>query len=242
MENTHIQFLLQKAAQAPALAGIYIKSVSICAVRDLACEPILTITWSMPDGSAAIDAPTLSLPGVEASVISRPSDTAIELARELASPGEIEDAIMGAAWSLGSWDLCRIEHAPRPPDADWREARHGITCSFGRNGYVICGQPLVTGDHAGDEVCEIAARDGYITWRFVPLALATKIARARWAGKDTTLQPDCIRIGSPGSYRGKWWHPTTPGTGNEHQYQLGRGNHSNRSKTSAERRAPRSRE
>lgn len=229
MHAAYINAILQKAAQAPALAGIYIKSVCICTVRDTLSDPVLTITWSMPDHSAAVDSAALSLPGVSASIISRPSDTAIMLPRGLANPAEIEDAVMGAAWSLGAWDLCRIESAPLAHGSDWTEMRYGITSSFGHSPVVIAGQSLIVGHSAPDRDCEIAARDGYITWRFVPLALATPTARRRWAGKDKTLLADCTRLGEPGGYRGKWMHPTEPRTANEHQYQLGRSNHGNRS-------------
>lgn len=237
MQASYISAVLQKAAQAPALAGIYIHSVRICAVRDWTHEPILTILWSMPDHSAAIDAPAMSLPGVSAIIISRPSDTAIELQRALASPAEMEDAVIQAAWTLGAWDMCRLETAPLARGRSWSDPGCGIGTSFGHSDYVIAGQSLIVGDSAHERVCEIAAADGYITWRFVPLCLATPIARRRWGSKDSTLQPDCTRIGEPGPHRGKWWHPTEPLTGNEHQYQLGRGNHGNRSKAGKERRA-----
>jgi hypothetical protein len=237
MQAATILAALQRAATGPALAGINIKTVQIAAVRDWTHNPLMTITWSMPDASAAIASAELSLPGVQASVISRPSDTAIMLDRGLASPGEIEDAVIGAAWTLGAWDLIRLEHAPLAACEEWQENRHGINCSFGRNGYTINGQELVTGDQADDDTCELAASVGYVLWRFVPLHLATRIARQRWASKDKTLLPDCTRAGVPGSYRAPWCCPTEPRTANEHQYQLGRANHGNRAKASQDRRA-----
>lgn len=230
MQASYLTAVLQKAAQAPAFAGIYVHSVSLSAVSDWLRDPVLTIVWSMPDHSAAIESAALSLPGVSATILSRPSDTSMLLHRAFASPAELEDVVMGSAWSLGAWDLCRCEQAPLAADEDWRSARHGLASSFGHNAYVIAGQPLVTGDRAPDEDCEIAAREGYIDWRFVPLALATPTARQRCGAKDKTLQADCTRPGEPGGYRGKWMHPTTPRTANEHQYRLGRGNHGNRSK------------
>lgn len=237
MQANIISAVLQKAAQAPALAGIYIKSVSISAVRVLSHDPILTITWSMPDSSAYIDAPGLSIPGASASIISRPSDTTMSLPREMASPADIEDVVIADAWALGAWDLCRIEGAPLPAGANWPESRYGLAGAFGRCDISIAGQPLSAGTRATAHVCEIAARDGYVTWRFVPLTLATPTARRRWAGKDTTLQQDCTRLGEPGGYRGQWRHPVEPHTAREQQYRLGRGNHGNRSKSGQGRKA-----
>lgn len=235
MQTQTILSALRRAAQAPALAGIHIKSVSICAVCCWRHDAVLTITWSMPDSGSSIQVP--SLPEVTATALSRPSDTAILLARNLTTPAEIEDAVMSAAWSLGAWDLCRIESPPLPAGTDWHEARYGVAVGFGRNPYTIMGRSMIAGDYAEDEVCATAARDGYITWRFVPLALSTLIARQRWGAKDTTLQADCARSGEPSHYRGRWWHPQTPGQANEHQYQLGRGNHGNRSNAGKERKA-----
>ena len=235
MQAAHITAALQKAAQSPALAGIYVKSVSICAVRNIDSNPVMTITWSMPDHSAAVDAASLSSFGVSASMVTRPSDTVVLLPRGLTNPAEVEDAVMGAAWLLGAWDLIRIESAPLAHGADWRESRYGITSRFGRLDHAIAGQPLTAGTGAADIDCEIAARDGCITWRFVPLALATPTARQQWVGKDKTLAADCTRPGVPGWRLGQWMHPADPGTAHEHQYRLGRANHGNRSKKSAER-------
>lgn len=218
---------LRRAARAPAMAGIYIKSVSLSATKQWQYDAVMSITWSMPDKDAAIEG--ASLPGVIASVLSRPADTSILLPRALASSGEeIEEAVIEAAWVLGAWDICRIERPPLPAGADWHEAKYGIPANFGRNMYTIMGQPLVIGEYAQDDVIALAARDGYITWRFVPLAMATPIARQRWGTKDSTLQPDCTRLGAAGHYRGAWHHPATPGHESEHQYQLGRSNHGNR--------------
>lgn len=236
MQAATILAALQKAAKAPAMAGIYLKSVDLSAVHDWVHDPVMCITWSMPDHGAAIDAPAVSLPGVSASILSRPSDTTMLLPRDLASPDELESAVMGAAWTLGAWDVRRIEHAPLPQNVDWRQARHGLVGDFGRNPYTIAGQPLAVGEAADDVVCELAAAHGWITWAFVPLAISTPSARKRWGSKDRTLQPDCTRAGVVGSARAKWWYPAAPHTANDHIYQLGRGNHGNRSKTSQERR------
>jgi hypothetical protein len=237
MQAANILAALQNAATAPALAGIYVKNVAISIARPVEHDAVLTIVWSMPDNSAAIQSPDMSMPGVQASVVSRPADTVMRLDRALASPAEIEDAVIACAWTVGAWDLARLESGPLPAGADWREPRYGLATSLGHNAYVINGRPLAAGYSAPVEACEVAAHTGLVTWRFVPLALATPTARQRWAPKDSTLLDDCTRDGEPHGYRGKWMHPTLPATGAEHQYQLGRGNHGNRSKASRERRA-----
>lgn len=222
MQAAYIKAALQRAAHAPAMAGISIKSVSVAATRDSQHDPVMTIVWSMPDSGAAIDAPRLSMPGVSCSMISRPADTAVLIDRDGDSPAEIEDALMAVAWELGAWDMCRDERPPLPDGATWRESRYGVGADFGVNDSIIMGHKLVAGARAPDVVCSIAASDGYVVWRFIPLAMATPTARRLWGHKDSTLQPDCTRAGKPGNHRGAWFNPQTPGMANEHQYQLGR--------------------
>jgi hypothetical protein len=229
MQTAILLAALQRAAQAPALAGIYIKSVEIAAVDDAAHDPVLVITWSMPDHTAAISSAALSSPGVAATVLSRPADSVLRLTRESASLGEIEDAVFEAAWQLGAWDMVRLERPPLRPCATWREAGNGVAVSFGRNPYLIDGQPLQMGAAVPDELLDLAARAGYVTWRFVPLALSSPTMRRMWAHKDRTLAgSDATRNTTPGHQRARWAHPTEPGTAAEHQYRFGRGNHGSR--------------
>ena len=234
MQVDDILATLHRAAQAPSLAGIYIKSVCIAATYRHSSDAVLTITWSMPDWSAAIEG--TALPGTTADILSRPSDTAIALDRQAATVPELEEMLLSLAWQTGAWDFVRTEQPPLADPTDWRASRHGVANNFGINDYVIAGQPMVTGD-AAPESARIAASTGYVIWRFVPLAFATPTARSRWGLKDKTLQPGCTRVGVTGSYRAPWHHHATPGYGNEHQYQLGRANHGNRSKSSIERNA-----
>lgn len=237
MQAAIILAALQKAAQAPAMAGIYVKTVDLAATYDWEHRPVMTIVWSMPDASSWVDASqAYHRAGIQASMMVRPSDTAILLDRALASPKEIDDVMLNAAWQLGAWDLVRLERAPLHPGADWQDPGCGIPSSFGY-GYVVGDHPLVTGDQADDETCEQAATHGYITWRFVPLALATPTAKTRWASKDKTLQSDCTRHGAPGAFRARFYNPSQPGTAHEHQYQLGRANHGNRGRADQGRRA-----
>lgn len=226
---------LHRAAIAPALAGIYIKSVTVAATRDPHHDVWITITWSMPE--VDIDFPTQGLPCVTATQTSRPSEIAARLPREMRAPSEIEDEILNVAWRLGAWDVVRCETAPLATGGDWREARHGISMNFGCNPYIIAGQAILTGEPAPDELCARAARDGYVHWRFKPLALAAPAMRRLWHQKDRTLDAACRRDGDPRDYRAAWRNPDEPHTAAEHVYQLGRSNHGNRGKTTKDRRA-----
>lgn len=170
-----------------------------------------------------IEAPGPQLPGVTATFAARPADTVIAVPAELASPAELEESILQTAYELGAWDVCRLESPPLPDGADWREARYGVASAFGRAPQLnILGGLLQTGDTASDNVCEQAAREGYTSWRFVPLALSEPFRRVRWGGLDTTLAPDCTRSGAQPFKQSRFWHPGASGYGHEHQYQFGR--------------------
>lgn len=232
MQN--IKSRLMAATKAPAIAGIYIKSVSVSATYSTAHAPVLTVVWSMPDHGFVSEA--VSLPGVEATVYSRPSDTTIVLYRDGLAPSDIEDIVLEAAWQFGAWDVVRSERAPMQSPDDWRMSRYGITSSFGRDTMAVLGQPLTQGDGVPDVAMEEAARDGFVTWRFIPLSLATPTARSRWGDRDKTLNATCQRDGVPPISRGSWTRPREPQTAHDHIYQLGRAPHGNRSKSSRERR------
>lgn len=218
-----------KAATA-RLAGHYAKSIEIAALY-LSSQVAATITWSIPVAYSESDE---AVPGVEQSRKVRPSDTCILIGTGSAS--EIEAQVLSAAWSLGAWNVRRIESAPLADPSQWADNRYGIVIRFGRGGYVIDGQSTISGDRAAEQVVQRAAHDGYVHWQFVPLALSTPIMRKQWGGKDRTLADDCTRGArriAPQLLAGK----QQIGQGHEHIYQLGQANHGNRSKSNAARRA-----
>jgi len=228
-----ISAALQNAARAPAMAGVFVKSVRIAVTYS--CDAILTVTWSWPEHGER-ERPS-TIPGVAALVASRPSDQTVALVLPGPTVHEVERSVLVSAWELGAWDVRRIEHAPLADPTQWAESRHGLAVDFGANHVAIAGQALQAGDRAEDAVIQAAASDGWVSWSFVPLSLATRLMRERWGGKDKTLQADCSRvIPLPPLRLGEWRQPE-PGRAHEHIYQLGRSNHGNRSKAAKERRA-----
>ena len=210
--------VLQKAAQGPRLGGIYITSVALSAVHDWTHDVVLTIVWSMPHASAAIDTPGASLPGVRATSVSRPSDTCIVLARDLLSVDELETIMLQAAWETGAPELRRLERSPLPAGA--RSTRYGLDGDFGVNTHTIAGQPLSTGSCANDETLALAAQHGWVTLRFCPASLADARYLQRCMDADHGLQHDGSRPGVVGGARAQWYTPHEPGTGHEHIYDM----------------------
>lgn len=216
--------ILDDAARAPAMAGIYIKSVSVSALYHLLDQFWVTISWTMPDVRSAIEPPGLSLPGVKTSAVLRPSDTAMVLHAPELSPGELEaEVLLPLAWRLGAWDIVRSERAPLAADQDWRDSKHGLLCHFGRNSQAIDGVPLIAGARASDEICATAAKEGWVTWRFVPLALSSPAMQEKWRGADGTLEDaDCIRRTKTPAYRlPRFSRPTEKNTAADCIFEMG---------------------
>lgn len=235
MNAAAILAALQEAASATAIGGVNVKSVRLAATAQPAHPAIMVITWSMPELASIERAGPL--PGIHESVIERPQDLAIPMERAGATVHDIESAALGAAWHLGAWDVRRTENAPLHDPGQWDADRYGLPPDFGRCGYRIGERALVRGTGADDHVLQYAARHGWITWIFIPLALATPLARARWGKKDTTLDAACQRSQSMPGIRRADLHRMQPGYGHEHIYQLGRANHGNRSRVNQSRRA-----
>ena len=152
----------------------------------------------MPDGHSVIKPP-----GVKTPTVLRTSDTAMVLHAPELSPGELEaDVLLPLAWRLGAWDIVRSERAPLAADQDWRDSKHGLLRHFGRNSQAIDGVPLIVGARASDEICATAAKEGWVTWRFVPLALSSPAMQEKWHDEDVTLEDvDCIRRTETPAYR-----------------------------------------
>lgn len=228
-----IAAILKQAASAPALAGVFVKSVRVASTYR--GDAIATITWSWPEHGEA-SRPS-GMPGVSMTVAARPSDTTLALVLPGPTVHEAEHEVLAAAWGLGAWDVRRIEHSPLADPAQWREARYGLASDFGINLVTIAGQPIQAGDRAPTADVRAAASDGWVSWSFVPLALSSRTMRERWGAKDKTLDMDCSRTILIPPMRLAEWHQPEPGYAHEHIYQLGRSNHGNRSKASRERRA-----
>lgn len=229
-----LRTLLEAQAQAMRLAGYPIKSIRLASLYRPA-PTVLTITWGMPD--VWLDQPGAPA-GVRASSVTRPADTCILLPapERLHS---LEADVLAAAWQLGAWDVARLERARLANPDEYLQSRYGLSEDFGINAYTILGQPITTGDTAPDAQIREAAKQGWLIWRFVPLALSASLTRKTWGVKDRTLTDleSCRRTPRVIEPYRLFGPVTDPGTAHDHIYTLGRGNHGNRSKKSSERRA-----
>lgn len=228
-----LRTLLEAQAQAMRLAGYPIKSIMLASLYRPA-PTFLTITWGMPEiWLDATEAPN----GVRASSVTRPADTCIALPAP-SRLHNLEAEVLAAAWELGAWDAVRLEKSPLSNPGDHLASGHGLAAAFGVNSHVIMGQPITTGDVAEEAQIKEAAENGWLIWRFIPLALSAPTTKKIWGQKDRTLNDAdaCRRTPRVINPQQLYGPITEPGTAHEHIYQFGRGNHGNRSKKNEGRR------
>jgi hypothetical protein len=116
--------------------------------------------------------------------------SALQLTQGWEGLEELDDQMLDAAWQLGAWELTREER--RGCNDVGASAREALECrqAFGDD-------PLAPGSEAHlvaeapdrADLLAIAARLGYVQWRFRP------VAQGLWrdAGQDDSLAPDGSR-------------------------------------------------
>ena len=199
------------------MGGIYPESISVSSTYDFERDIVLTVLWSMPTIKHDVDNDM----GLKKSVASRPANTTLKL-DTLDGYKSIESILIATAWTLGAFDLCRLEKSPINTTADPYDPRYGLAVDFAATNMDLDGTPLFIGDRADNKTIEQAANDGYIVWRFVPLALCKPDKIKKCLTIDATLNSDASRPGQPCFNLAKWYRPRQPGLGHEHQYQFGK--------------------
>ena len=208
---------IEAAARPYAMAGIYPYAVWPASLYRPMSHIWCTITWTMPH--ATIEAPQYALPGVRAEICEAPPDTVLAIPVGSVSPAEIEEAVLHVAWETGAWEARRIESGPRP--IGWRGSHWGPS-AFQAAGVSHFGRLDAEGVEAADWMREQSARDGYLEWLFVPVAMNhSSLYRQRHLQKDASLRADCTRQPRAGTRMFDFVRPRGD-IGAEHIYQFGR--------------------
>ena len=104
---------------------------------------------------------------------------------------QLDQAALDAGWELGAWDVARAERpACTRPGADSAEALECLKAFGAFPGAGNAGEPVVVSDAPdADELLNVAARRGYVTWTFRP------VHGGIWrdVADDATLRPDGTR-------------------------------------------------
>ena len=101
---------------------------------------------------------------------------------------------MEAAWELGAWDMARIERIScLRPGADTSES---VECqrAFGTYPYHLDGEPPIVAEAPdANDLVEVAARSGYLTWVFRPVSggIWRPVADDQTLEADGRRKPPC---------------------------------------------------
>jgi len=144
------------------------------------------------------------------------SDTVLTWAEKSLDKADLE--MVTAAWFMGAWNVLRIWHPPLGANADPLAPHHGLVSLFDlSDAYTVRTRPMGAPDELPNPklLIEIAARDGWITWKFRPTLRSLRIG-GRVAARDVTLERDGTRIGPIPCQQ------QPPAYGERLVYQLGR--------------------
>ena len=158
--------ILERIEEQIAASGLPLVGITLAAVPCPDTPVILTLHWHgfINEKLAAVEqAETVSYTPVPSS--------ALQLNDRWRDLIAVDCAAMEAAWELGAWDVARAE---RPgclrPGASSTEALECLQ-AFGSFPFGINGNQVVVADAPdADELVQLAASRGYLTWLFRPVS------------------------------------------------------------------------
>lgn len=112
---------------------------------------------------------------------------------------------MEAAWELGAWDMARIERKPcLRIGADTSESFECLQ-AFGNYPFQIDGETaFISNTPDVEDLVEVAARSGYLTWTFRPVrgGLWKSVSDDATLDDDGRRKPPCPYLSEPTSHGG----------------------------------------
>ena len=183
--------LIDRIEDQMSATGLPLVSITLAAVPCPDTPIILTLHWH-----GFVREKLADVQGAGVVAYNPVPSSALQVNERWDDVAKVDQATLDAAWRLGAWDVARAE---RPPCARKGAAqREPIEClqAFGAYPYGVNGQQLVVSDAPdSDELLELAARRGYLCWKFRP------VSGGIWnngpaASEDATLSPDGRRAGA----------------------------------------------
>jgi hypothetical protein len=112
----------------------------------------------------------------------------------------LDMAAMETAWELGAWDMARLERVScLRPGADSYESLECLR-AFGNYPYQLDGNsPFLSETPDADNLVDVAARSGYLTWIFRPVrgGLWKAVADDQTLEADGRRKPPCPYLSQP---------------------------------------------
>ncbi len=167
--------------------GLPVVAVSLTAVPRANTPVLLAVHWH---GFAKRDTPRSQPSAPPQDTLASIPGTAMQLSESWSRMANLDDAMLGAAWQLGAWDLVREER--RGCNTAGASEQEALECRqafadhpFGEDADDF----MLTEAPDREELMHLGARVGYVRWLFRP------VKNGLWkdAGADDTLQADGSR-------------------------------------------------
>src|SRR5574342_641572 len=185
--------LVERIEQQVQATGLPLFAVTLAAVPCPDTPVILTLHWH-----GFIRHKLVEHENAETVAFTSVASSALQLNERWDDLLAVDLAAVEAAWELGAWDVSRAE---RPSCArPGAEAREGLECLQAFGAFPFGGhQAAVVDAPDADELLQVAARRGYLTWLFRPVrgGIWGEVADDRTLRPDGTREPPCPVIPVP---------------------------------------------
>jgi hypothetical protein len=180
--------VFDKVADQVQSMGLPVVAVSLTAVPRANTPVLLIVHWhgfakrraTRWREAAAPGEPMVPIPG-----------SALQLNEVWMSLGQLDDAMLQAAWHFGAWDLVREER--RGCNIAGASEQEALECrqAFAENPFAAQAEEFMLTDAPDrSDLMQLAAKVGYVRWQFRP------VKDGFWpqTGADDTLRPDGGRL------------------------------------------------
>jgi hypothetical protein len=187
--------LLERVEEQMSSTRLPLVAVTVAAVPYANTPIVLTLHWHglSPTRLAEVD-------GAQAISFRCVPSSALQINARWDDLEFLDMAAMEAAWELGAWDMARLERVPcLRPGADTYESLECLR-AFGTYPYDINGEPPFIAETPDvDDLVDVAARSGYLTWIFRPVrgGLWKSVADDQTLEADGRRKPPCPYLSEP---------------------------------------------
>lgn len=179
--------LIDRIEDQMAATSLPLVSITLAAVPCPDTPIILTLHWH-----GFLREKIADVEGAKTVAYTPVPSSALQVNERWGDVASVDQATLDAAWRLGAWDVSREER--RPCARKGATTKEPLEClqAFGAYPYGVNGQQLTVSDAPdSDELLTVAARRGYLCWKFRPVkgGIWNEVAA------DATLTPDGHREG-----------------------------------------------
>jgi hypothetical protein len=188
-------YLLERIEEQMFSTRLPLVAITVAAVPYANTPIVLTLHWHglSPTRLANVE-------GAQAIAYRSVPSSALQINARWDDLEYLDMATMETAWELGAWDVARLERVScLRPGADSYESLECLR-AFGNYPYQLDGNPpFLSETPDADNLVDVAARSGYLTWIFRPVrgGLWKAVADDQTLEADGRRKPPCPYLSQP---------------------------------------------